>query len=37
MLRSDSQALKNFFQETIPDYDPERVYVSDMKKDTGMV
>jgi hypothetical protein len=29
---SDSMAMKNFFQETIPEYDPERVYTSDMKK-----
>jgi len=29
---SDSQALKKFFLEAIPEYDPERVYVSDMKK-----
>lgn len=24
--------LKKFFQEVVPEYDPERVYVSDMKK-----
>ena len=29
---SDSAALKKFFLEAIPDYDPERVYTSDMKK-----
>jgi len=29
---SDNQALKNFFLEAIPEYDPERVYTSDMKK-----
>jgi hypothetical protein len=29
---SDSQSIKKFFLETIPEYDPERVYVSDMKK-----
>jgi len=29
---SDSKALKDFFMEAIPEYDPERVYVSDMKK-----
>lgn len=29
---SDGQVLKKFFLEAIPDYDPERVYVSDMKK-----
>ena len=29
---TDSQSLKSFFLEAIPDYDPERVYVSDMKK-----
>jgi hypothetical protein len=29
---SDNQALKKFFLEAIPEYDPERVYVSDMKK-----
>lgn len=28
----DSNALKAFFKEAIPEYDPERVYVSDMKK-----
>jgi hypothetical protein len=28
----DIQALKTFFKEAIPEYDPERVYVSDMKK-----
>lgn len=29
---SDSMAMKKFFLETIPEYDPERVYVSDIKK-----
>jgi len=29
---SDSAAMKKFFFETIPEYDPERVYVSDIKK-----
>ncbi|MCU0370535.1 MAG: DUF5606 domain-containing protein [Bacteroidales bacterium] len=29
---ADSTAIKKFFQETIPEYDPERVYTSDMKK-----
>lgn len=29
---ADSKALKNFFLETIPNYDQERVYVSDIKK-----
>jgi hypothetical protein len=29
---TDSQALKKFFLEAIPEYDPERVYISDMKK-----
>jgi len=29
---SESQALKAFFLDAIPEYDPERVYVSDMKK-----
>jgi hypothetical protein len=29
---SDSQSVKQFFLETIPEYDPEKVYVSDMKK-----
>ena len=29
---SESQSVKSFFLEAIPDYDPERVYVSDMKK-----
>lgn len=27
-----SDTLKKFFQETVPEYDSERVYVSDMKK-----
>ncbi len=29
---ADNPALKTFFLEAIPGYDPERVYVSDMKK-----
>jgi hypothetical protein len=29
---ADNKALKSFFLETIPTYDQERVYVSDMKK-----
>jgi hypothetical protein len=29
---ADSKALKSFFMETIPAYDQERVYVSDIKK-----
>ena len=29
---ADSPALKAFFLDAIPDYDPERVYVSDIKK-----
>ena len=29
---SDGPSIKNFFAEAIPEYDPERVYVSDMKK-----
>ena len=29
---ADSKSLKSFFLETIPTYDQERVYVSDMKK-----
>lgn len=29
---ADSQALKSFFLETIPGYDQERVYISDIKK-----
>jgi hypothetical protein len=29
---NDNQALKDFFLEAIPDYDEEKVYVSDMKK-----
>lgn len=30
--RNDSKALKSFFQEMVPEYDKERVYISDMKK-----
>lgn len=29
---SDSEKLKKFFFRAIPEYDPERVYVSDIKK-----
>jgi hypothetical protein len=29
---SDSQVIKTFFLDVIPEYDPERVYISDMKK-----
>lgn len=31
-FRNDSKALKTFFQGMVPEYDKERVYVSDMKK-----
>ncbi len=31
-LKSDGKALKKFFLEMVPDYDQERVYVSDIKK-----
>ncbi len=30
--KSDSNSLKNGFKEAIPNYDADRVYVSDMKK-----
>jgi hypothetical protein len=30
--KSDPKTLKAYFDETIPAYDPERVYLSDMKK-----
>lgn len=30
--KSAPEKLKTFFKEAIPEYDPERVYVSDMKK-----
>ena len=30
--KSDNPALKKFFAEMIPDFDPGRVYVSDIKK-----
>lgn len=30
--KSDNPALKKFFGEMIPDFDPDRVYVSDIKK-----
>jgi hypothetical protein len=29
---ADNKTLKSFFLETLPDYDQEKVYVSDMKK-----
>ena len=29
---STGETIKKFFEETIPEYDPEKVYVSDMKK-----
>jgi hypothetical protein len=31
-LKGDNKALKQFFLEMIPDFDQERVYVSDIKK-----
>lgn len=31
-VKADADELKAFFQDAIPEYDPERVYVSDMKK-----
>lgn len=30
--KSDNASLKKFFAEVVPDYDTERVYVSDIKK-----
>ena len=30
--KSSSEELKNFFREILPDYDEDRVYVSDIKK-----
>jgi len=30
--KSDSNELKNYFEEIMPDYDKDRVYVSDIKK-----
>ena len=30
--KSDSKSLKEFFKAAIPDYDQERVYISDIKK-----
>ncbi len=30
--KSDNKELKAFFEETVPEYDRERVYVSDIKK-----
>jgi hypothetical protein len=29
---ANNEAVKKFFLETVPEYDPDRVYVSDMKK-----
>lgn len=31
-VKSSNQELKNFFEQILPDYDRERVYVSDIKK-----
>lgn len=31
-FKTDNTALKKFFLEMVPEYDQERVYVSDMKK-----
>lgn len=33
--KTDEKALKGFFAEVVPDYDADRVYVSDMKKIIG--
>lgn len=33
--KSDSQKLKSFFEEAVPTYDKENVYVSDIKKVIG--
>lgn len=33
--KSDDNALKSFFLQIVPDYDPERVYASDIKKIIG--
>ncbi|MBN2175521.1 MAG: DUF5606 domain-containing protein [Bacteroidales bacterium] len=30
--KSDAEALKAFFEEAVPDYDKENVYISDIKK-----
>ncbi len=30
--KSDNKLIKNYMEEILPDYDSERVYVSDMKK-----
>ncbi len=30
--KSDDAALRNFFKKIVPDYDEDRVYVSDMRK-----
>ena len=30
--KSDNTALKNYMKEVLPEYDQDRVYVSDMKK-----
>jgi hypothetical protein len=33
--KSDPAELKKFFESVVPDYDPERVYLSDIKKIVG--
>ena len=33
--KTDDTALRSFFQQIVPDYDPDKVYVSDMKKIIG--
>ena len=33
--KTDDKTLKNFFLEVVPDYDQERVYISDIKKIIG--
>jgi len=30
--KSDDKAIKSFFKEVLPNYDVNRVYISDMKK-----
>jgi hypothetical protein len=32
---ADSNALRKFFSEAVPTFDPEKVYISDMKKAIG--
>jgi hypothetical protein len=34
-IKSDDNALKVFFLQVVPEYDPERVYASDIKKIIG--